>query len=154
GVRDVYSLYQSDSNPATIYAGTNNGLFRSDDRGRNWTQVKKGAAGRQGGKTGGGAANLTQSSPSPHAAAKKTQGKAGAKSRKPSRIERDSLVDLQNQVFAISPFTPAASAPNSGEGDSQPSSTRLTKSNWMIASTWNGLFMTEDEKKGWREIKF
>ena len=24
----------------------------------------------------------------------------------------------------------------------------------MIASTWNGLFITEDEKKGWREIKF
>jgi len=24
----------------------------------------------------------------------------------------------------------------------------------MIASTWDGLFITEDEKKGWREIKF
>src|SRR5262249_43249300 len=103
GVRDVYSLYQSDSNPTTIYAGTNNGLFRSDDRGRNWTQVKKGAPERRGGKTGGATAKLAQSSPSPNAAgaAKKTPVKAGAKSRKPSRTERDSLVDLQNQVFAI-----------------------------------------------------
>ena len=124
GARDVYSLYQSDSNPATIYAGTNNGLFRSDDRGRNWAQVKK------------------------------AQVKAGAKSRKTSKLERDTLVDLQNQVFAILPFTPIVSAPNSGKGDSQPAPAQSAASNWMVASTWNGLFITEDEKKGWREIKF
>jgi photosystem II stability/assembly factor-like uncharacterized protein len=124
GARDVYSLYQSDSNPATMYAGTNNGLFRSDDRGRNWAQVKK------------------------------AQAKAVAKSRKTSRIERDTLVDLQNQVFAILPFTPIVSAPNSGKGDSQPAPAQSAASNWMVASTWNGLFITEDEKKGWREIKF
>jgi photosystem II stability/assembly factor-like uncharacterized protein len=124
GARDVYSLYQSDSNPATIYAGTNNGLFRSDDRGRNWAQVKK------------------------------AQVKAGAKSRKTSKLERDTLVDLQNQVFAILPFTPIVSAPNSGKGDSQPTPAQSAASNWMVASTWNGLFITEDEKKGWREIKF
>src|SRR5215510_2350942 len=41
GVRDVYSIYQSESDPATIYAGTNHGLFRSDDRGGSWKQVKK-----------------------------------------------------------------------------------------------------------------
>ncbi|HEU0179008.1 MAG TPA: hypothetical protein VFV58_32485 [Blastocatellia bacterium] len=144
GVRDVYSLYQSDSNPATIYAGTNNGLFRSDDRGRNWAQVKKEGVAQRSGKTRTSAASPTE----------KTQAKAGAKSRKQSKTERDALVDLQNQVFAIMPFTPAASAPNTGEGDAQPSSARLTNSNWMIASTWNGLFITEDEKKGWREIKF
>src|SRR5262245_55999139 len=124
GARDVYSIYQSDSNPATIYAGTNTGLFRSDDRGRNWAQVKK------------------------------TQVKAGANSRKPSKLERDTLVDLQNQVFAILPFTPIVSAPNSGKGDSQSAPAQSTTSSWMVASTWNGLFITEDEKKGWREIKF
>jgi photosystem II stability/assembly factor-like uncharacterized protein len=131
GVRDVYSLYQSESNPATIYAGTNNGLFRSDDRGRSWAQVKKGPL-------------------------KKTPAKAVAKtkSRKPARIERETLVDLQNQVFAILPFTPIISAPNGGEGDAQPSPARLANSNWMIVSTWNGLFITEDEKLGWRELKF
>jgi photosystem II stability/assembly factor-like uncharacterized protein len=129
GVRDVFSLYQSESNPATIYAGTNNGLFRSDDRGRNWAQVKKGPV-------------------------KKTQAKAVAKSRKPSKIERETLVDLQNQVFAILPFTPIISAPPSGKGDSQPpSSAQSTNSAWMIASTWNGLFITEDEKRGWKELK-
>jgi photosystem II stability/assembly factor-like uncharacterized protein len=124
GARDVYSIYQSESNPATIYAGTNNGLFRSDDRGRSWAQVKK------------------------------TQVKAVAKSRKPSKLEKDTLVDLQNQVFAILPFTPIVSSPNSGKGDSQPAPAQSTTTNWMVASTWNGLFITEDEKKGWREIKF
>ncbi|HEY9432094.1 MAG TPA: hypothetical protein VI260_11595 [Blastocatellia bacterium] len=124
GARDVYSIYQSDSNPATIYAGTNSGLFRSDDRGRNWAQVKK------------------------------AQVKAAAKSRKASKLEKDTLVDLQNQVFAIMPFTPIFSAPNSGKGDSQPAPAQPTTSGWMVASTWNGLFITEDEKKGWREIKF
>jgi photosystem II stability/assembly factor-like uncharacterized protein len=124
GARDVYSLYQSESNSATIYAGTNNGLFRSDDRGRNWAQVKK------------------------------TQVKAVAKSRKTPKLERDALGDLQNQVFAILPFTPIVSAPNSGKGDSQPAPAQSAKSSWMVASTWNGLFITEDEKKGWREIKF
>jgi photosystem II stability/assembly factor-like uncharacterized protein len=124
GARDVYSIYQSDSNPATIYAGTNSGLFRSDDRGRNWAQVKK------------------------------AQVKAAAKSRKASKLEKDTLVDLQNQVFAIMPFTPTVTAPNSGKGDSQPAPAQPTTSGWMVASTWNGLFITEDEKKGWREIKF
>jgi photosystem II stability/assembly factor-like uncharacterized protein len=141
GARDIYSLYQSESNPATLYAGTNNGLFRSDDRGRNWTQVKKGPA-------------------------KKTQVKTAAKSQKPSGNAKTAkttkaaktagapLVDLQNQVFAILPFTPIIAAQTSGEGDSQPSSAGLAESDWMIASTWNGLFITEDEKKGWREVKF
>lgn len=180
GVRDVYSLYQSDSNPATIYAGTNHGLFRSDDRGRNWTQVKKEGAERRSGETGSATTTSTdQTSPPPNAAspARKTQVKAGAKSRnrkatavsrsrskerrpppsktsRPPEPEGDILVDLQNHVFAILPFTPIVSTPNNGEGDSQPSSAQSTKSSWMIASTWNGLFITEDEKKGWREIGF
>src|SRR5262249_35655759 len=98
-------------------------------RGRNWAQVKKGPV-------------------------KKTPVKAVAKSRKAPRTEKEALVDLQNQVFAILPFTPIISAPNSGEGDAQPSPAHLANSNWMIASTWNGLFITDDEKRGWREIKF
>lgn len=177
GVRDVYSLYQSDSNPATIYAGTNHGLFRSDDRGRNWTQVKKDGDEQRSVETGSATTTSTnQTSPPPNTArsARNTQVKAGAKSRNrkatagsrsrpkerkpppsktpgPTKPAGDILVDLQNQVFAILPFTPTAFAPENGKGDSQPSS---AQSSWIIASTWNGLFITEDEKKGWREIGF
>src|SRR5262249_18194262 len=303
GVRDVYSIYQSDSDPATIYAGTNHGLFRSDDRGSSWRQVKKeekeekeekvglsvapsGAAPESATaapendpvnlsapissppkaaktrskrpvrarakssnrKTAGGnsarasrlkskkgrqrQSELAQSAKSakqirstkqdesarsakqtrstrpdesarsakttrrprstrPDVAARSTkQTKTGrttktnkpvkpSKSVKPTKPEGEIFVDLQNQVFAILTFTPAIVATsndaNNGARDSQPSSTPSDQStqssqssqpsqlsqpsqpsqpSWMIASTWNGLFITEDEKKGWREIKF
>jgi photosystem II stability/assembly factor-like uncharacterized protein len=44
--RDVFSFYQMPDNPSVIYAGTNNGVYRSNDRGSNWSftgaeQVKK-----------------------------------------------------------------------------------------------------------------
>jgi photosystem II stability/assembly factor-like uncharacterized protein len=41
GVRDVFSFHQSVANPSVIYAGTNAGVYRSDDRGANWTFVGK-----------------------------------------------------------------------------------------------------------------
>ncbi len=221
GVRDVYSLYQPDYAPATIYAGTNHGLFRSDDHGRNWTQVKKeGNAEQNGPQAGAPADSETATSESnsvkadiqpimePKSASLKSKApvKAGAKPQdkkapaapaprpkkprqrpiKPATEEGDILVDLQNQIFAILPLTPINANPEarSSGGDSQdqtalaalatqtaqalqdapptssPSSTHSSNSSnsshstWMIASTWNGLFITEDEKKGWKEIKF
>ena len=291
GVRDVYSIYQSESDPATIYAGTNHGLFRSDDRGGSWKQVKKeeneekieqsvapsGAAPesasaapendpvnlsvpissppkaaklmsnrpvRAGAKpsnrkaAGGEAASASRleskrgkQSPSelarsaksakqtrstrpnesaksakqtrstrPNESAKTTmrtrstrpdESSRLAKQTRPSRSTRlekpvktakplkpvkpegELLVDLQNQIFTILPFTPFNAATSNdasnGAGDSQAPSTRSDLSAqpsqssqpsqpsqpfWIIASTWDGLFITEDEKKGWREIKF
>jgi len=271
GVRDVYSIYQSDSDPATIYAGTNHGLFRSDDRGLIWKLVKKedreeqsaeqSAAPTAAAPDGATAApendpgNLADPIPSPPKFAKPKsnkrvraranssnrkaaggkaargsnlkskrgkqrasesaksakstrQTKSGRSTRphesarsakqtrpprstksdkpvkpsKPVKPEGEMLVDLQNQVFAILPFTPiiVASGANASNGavDSQaPSnqsdqaqqssqlsqssqspqpiqSSQSSQSSWMIASTWNGLFITEDEKKGWKEIKF
>lgn len=143
GVRDIYSLYQSDSNPATIYAGTNHGLFRSDNRGRNWMQVKK-----------DGAESRNRKAPAVPISRSKERKPPLSKTPKPPEPEVDPFVDLQNQVFAILPFTPIGSAPNNGKGDSQPSSAQSPRSSWMIASTWTGLFITEDEKKGWKEIRF
>ncbi len=51
------------------------------------------------------------------------------------------LVDLQSQVFELHPFIA-----QSGQADQ-------VEKEWLIASTWDGLFRTEDEKKGWKEIK-
>jgi photosystem II stability/assembly factor-like uncharacterized protein len=44
--RDVFSFYQMPNNPSVIYAGTNTGVYRSNDRGATWSftgveQVKK-----------------------------------------------------------------------------------------------------------------
>ncbi len=51
-------------------------------------------------------------------------------------------VDLQSQVFAIFPFTARIENAES-----------VTNANWMIVSTWDGLFFSEDEKKGWKLLK-
>ncbi|MGE0130221.1 MAG: hypothetical protein AB7U82_19215 [Blastocatellales bacterium] len=177
GVRDVYSIYQSESNPATIYAGTNHGLFRSDDHGRTWAQVKKESAA----PSDGTAASEKSSADPAIQISSKSKGKArartGTKSRnrkaatakskrakpQPPKPKADEPIDLQSQVFAILPLKPFNAAGNNGEGDSQTQSTQSDQSTqstqspppvWMIASTWDGLFRTEDEKKGWREIKF
>lgn len=39
GVRDVFTFHQSAENPAVIYAGTNAGVYRSNDRGASWAFV-------------------------------------------------------------------------------------------------------------------
>lgn len=41
GMRDVFCLHQSIENPAIIYAGTNAGVYRSDDKGASWAYVGK-----------------------------------------------------------------------------------------------------------------
>jgi photosystem II stability/assembly factor-like uncharacterized protein len=41
GTRDVYSFYQNPEDPNVIYAGTNYGVYRSNDRGSNWAYVAK-----------------------------------------------------------------------------------------------------------------
>ncbi|PYT08983.1 MAG: hypothetical protein DMF60_03420, partial [Acidobacteria bacterium] len=39
GGRDVFSFYQMPDNPTVIYAGTNNGVYRSNDRGSTWAFI-------------------------------------------------------------------------------------------------------------------
>ncbi len=93
----------------------------------------------------------------------KVQARAGTKSRgkkattasktKPKQDQtpppqKTDLIDIQSQVFAIVSLTPYKAGDNNDAGD-HPRAT----SNWLIASTWDGLFRTEDEKKGWKEIK-
>jgi len=41
GVRDVFTFHQSMENPSVIYAGTNAGVYRSNDRGASWAFVGK-----------------------------------------------------------------------------------------------------------------
>ncbi len=175
GVRDVYSLYQSQLNPEVIYAGTNHGLFRSDDHGRNWTQLKREEPVEVDPALKDVAEKPIVEAPKPAtrpriAPLQRKKGKAPAKSIKrvvQSRTKKASpkpapksktaakfsqakkkvepppkpvsdRVDLQSQVFNIIPLTARL---ENGQAD------------WLIVSTWDGFFFTEDEKKGWKPLK-
>jgi len=166
-VRDVYSLYQSESYPERIYVGTNHGIFRSDDHGRSWATVKRdedeekdkteSAVEQPRPATAAPTTRPRSVAPKPttvkriaqtraknntkQSTSKKTAAKAPARTTPPPpkpKPQPSEFVDLQNQVFALSPFTPRGA----------------TEATGLIAATWDGLFRTDDEKKGWKQIKF
>jgi photosystem II stability/assembly factor-like uncharacterized protein len=158
GVRDIYAIHQDQKNPAVLYAGTNYGLFRSDDRGKNWrtvateksapTDLKKqsqitaasgesaaaaSAKNSPAGKTGVRPTPVVQSRPS------QTQTKAAPKKpapKTPVEPKKPETMDLQNQVFALAPIYPRTEADAGG----------------LVAATWDGIYRTTDEKKGWKRL--
>ncbi|MCI0660496.1 MAG: hypothetical protein L0220_05425, partial [Acidobacteria bacterium] len=181
GVRDVYSLLQSPANPETIYAGTNHGLFRSDDQGRNWKAVKKEEIDEEESETLTPAQSpadptLSPDKPRPRRVRQpegvksvsrivQSRVKPSDKKRSGAQGNRDSkgvkktlppasdLVDLQSQVYMLMPFTPI-NEPVTASNEPPETNTQLpVQSTWLIAATWDGLFRTEDEKKGWKAIK-
>lgn len=91
-------------------------------------------------------------------ASKTARGKIAQKKKiEPPKPPVSDRVDLQNQVRAILPFTARPDKlegmiekPAEGEPAASPESPSL---NWLIASTWDGLFFTDDEKKGWKPFK-
>lgn len=71
-------------------------------------------------------------------AKKPAQTVAKTKPKPAPKAVPDGRVELQSQVFLLAPFT----VKNEQDGPD-------TKATWIIALTWDGLFYTEDEKKGW-----
>ncbi len=157
GVRDVYSIHQSPLQAATLFAGTNHGVFRSDDHGRTWAKVKKEvpeelqadpdqipAVPPSISSSSRPSVTLVVQKRTKSKAKRPTARKGGvakAPAKKPQPVTPpkpdDGLVNLESQVFKLAAFTP------SGE----------TEARSLLAVTWDGLFVTEDEKKGWRLIK-
>ncbi len=94
--------------------------------------------------------------------AKKSSGsrkgkQAKAKTRKPAQTAQKpkpqpgDLIDLQSHVFAIAPLMMRREAVEAGgAGDI---AAQQPPPNVLLASTWDGLFRSEDEKKGWKLLK-
>lgn len=176
GVRDVYSLFQPESSPDTLYAGTNAGLYRSDDKGRNWSLVKKPeeppadeqlnpATPPTGSEPLVPAVKPTQRppvhvrprrikpvvqargkrAPRKPSARVKSRAKTAAKPKPlPKPPNPNDPIDLQKHVLALASLAPRREATDSAAEATAP---------WLIASTWDGLFVTEDEKKGWKPLR-
>jgi photosystem II stability/assembly factor-like uncharacterized protein len=154
GQRDVYSIYQSEARPETLYAGTNHGVFRSDDRGETWVAVKReteeekqqkaaameaqnNAARRPAEKRVVQTRAKTGSKRAPQSAKGKASRSAKAAAPKKPAPEDEGWRDLQSQVFALGTLVPRSAEEQPG----------------LIAATWDGLFVTRDEKKGWQQVK-
>ncbi len=151
GISDVHSIHQSMQQPELIYAGTNHGLYRSDNRGLSWAKVVKDkpaepvvAEPSNDGSPRSQVKNIVQARPKTSKSSNPTKPRTQVvkKPVKPEPTEPpvpvDDSIDLQNQVFSVAPIYPRSSEDAGG----------------LIAATWDGLFVTRDEKKGWKQIKF
>lgn len=159
GNRDVFSFYQSTEDNNIIYAGTNYGVFRSNDRGANWAYLSKAEPRpepkprtRKGAKSTKRRA-ATDSGYQPRYVSlevkkrqSKPQDKKKAQTRKPRPAPKKKpepeiiqpagppLINLTTQVDAIAGFADA-------EGR-----------RGLMAATRNGLYVTTDETRGWEKV--
>jgi photosystem II stability/assembly factor-like uncharacterized protein len=152
GSRDVFAFYQSTEDANIIYAGTNSGVFRSNDRGASWSFVskvepkpaakpksKKSRATRRRAavETNDGLYKPRYISVEAKAQAKKNQKRKPApKKAEPQVVEPlgPPLFDITTQVDDIVGFTDT-------EGR-----------RGLMAATRNGLYFTMDETKGWEKV--
>lgn len=149
--RDIYSLYQSPFETGSIYAGTNQGIYRSDDRGRSWRQLRRTPPPPVGPELARpkivGSKRPRSSSQSSSQRSRRQTPPSRGPSRKnslpggattpPAGPER---VDLLSQVFAIQSLTPRHDLLTPPPASARP---------WLITSTWDGVYLTDDESRGW-----
>ena len=151
GIGDVFAIHQSTQQPELIYAGTNHGLYRSDNRGLSWEKVIKEklaepaiAEPPKSDSLRTQIKNVVQTRPKTSKLSNPTKPRPQVvkKPISPDPTESaapvDDMVDLQKQIFSIAPLYPRSTEDAGG----------------LIAATWDGLFISRDEKKGWKQIKF
>jgi len=165
GTRDVFAFYQLPEDRNVIYAGTNSGVYRSNDRGANWSYVGKVEAPakkpakkpvrrstrrraaletEQDGSIAI-AANLTSNTFGRYEALSVQRSKARkpqSKTRKPAPKKEPEVTEplgppLVNLTRQVDDITSFVD----GEGR------RV-----LIAGTMDGVYITRDETKGWEKI--
>ena len=152
--RDVFSFYQMPDNPNIVYAGTNTGVYRSNDRGATWAstgfeQIKKvekqparntrsQRVGADRSPTSLGRYETIPISKRPSSQkSKKPAQKRSMKKEKP-RVEASlapGFVQLTRQVDDITSFADA-------EGQVG-----------LLAATMDGLYRTFDDSRGWQKVE-
>ena len=161
GTRDVFALFQMNDDPAVVYAGTNYGVYRSNDHGANWAfvgvvekpaPVKKPAPTRAAPRRRASALSTvgryeavpaqrksSQSKSKPKSAkARPTAPPQSAKTKKPTPKVVDTPASqfstLTKQVDDITSFV-------NSEGH-----------RGLMAAAIDGLYRTFDETKGWEKV--
>ena len=124
-----FAMLQDRINPSTLYLGTNIGMFRSDDRGLNWTQLLP---------------------PKPPTPAKKPVRRAPARrTTKAVAVKPKPVVEVPAVAAApTSNFIPAL-----GEKIKVLAYTEDGK-NGILAGTDKGIYRSYDLTKGWERIPF
>lgn len=145
GTRDVHAFYQLADNSDTIYAGTNTGVYRSNDRGDSWSfvglvkEVKKPSVKRRRvrrrASVGGYVSTVAAQRRTKKSPSRKTRS-TGRKptAEKPVEPAGQFLVELTAQVDDITSFVD-----NEGRRG-------------LLAATMTGLYRTYDETKGWEKV--
>ncbi|HYP25356.1 MAG TPA: hypothetical protein VE262_01445 [Blastocatellia bacterium] len=166
GSRDVFAFYQMPDDPSVIYAGTNTGVFRSNDRGASWAfvgkpkpekEVKPKAPSRQparrkrvGATPPGGAvlipASLTPSNATGRylavPAQKKSRGRKAAPKKSTPRKSAPKVVEpLGPPTFELTRQVDDITSFRDNEGR-----------RGLLAATMDGLYRTTDESKGWEKV--
>jgi photosystem II stability/assembly factor-like uncharacterized protein len=160
GVHDVFAFHQSVQNPSVIYAGTNAGVYRSDDRGANWSllgaqpvkvetpakkPMKKAAPKKRAAvlipaqESGVGRYQVV-------AVQKRSSGKATAQkpvTKKPVKklVAPPDETPLGPPLFTLSKQVDGLAEFINAEGRTV-----------LLAATTDGLYKTLDETRGWEKI--
>jgi photosystem II stability/assembly factor-like uncharacterized protein len=162
GTRDVFAFYQMPDDPKVIYAGTNTGVFRSNDRGASWAyvgkeqeKVQKPAKKPTRRTRGRRAADSTvppasralgryQAVPAVMVASQKSRGSKKSSQRRAPKKEKKVAeptepvgpprFELTREVDDITSFIDA-------EGR-----------RGLLAATMDGLYRTFDETRGWEKV--
>lgn len=159
GSRDVFAFYQLPDNANVIYAGTNTGVFRSNDRGASWSFVgkaqepkpeKKPATRRPTRRRASVSAPAVLSAPAlvgryetqaaqrksrkPAAQSKKQPAPKKKAASKPVEPVGPAMIELARQVDDITSFVDSAGRRG------------------LMAATLDGLYRTTDEARGWEKV--
>lgn len=150
--RDVFSFYQMPDNPNIVYAGTNTGVYRSNDRGVTWAstalapvkKIEKQPARKTRLRRG---SNWSPTAVGRYQTIAVSMRTTGQKSKK--RIRKPPVKKAKPKVEV--PVAPAA-VQLTRQVDDITSFADAEGRTGLLAATMDGLYKTFDDTKGWQKV--